>query len=147
MKTEKDRKQANIQGIHCIIETTTGNRRWGLGEFFVFLEKEFIFHSFPVLYFLACTLYLSIYLHPSVLHGYTTLTVTYFFLCISTSHTVPQISLLNIQNTSPQQPQHIKYIALRTLRPKITVSFCDTVVMLIYCFFKVFRRHLEPQED
>lgn len=26
----KDRKQANIQGIHCIIKTTTGIRRWGL---------------------------------------------------------------------------------------------------------------------
>lgn len=45
VKAEKDRKQANIQGIHCIIKTTTGNRRWGLGEFFGFSEKEFLSFS------------------------------------------------------------------------------------------------------
>lgn len=122
-KKKKDRKQANIQGIHCIIKTTTGNRRWGLGEFlflfffwficlFVFRDKKEkkILSFFPVTF----SRVLSFWpvsrtdISPSIdstrprlprcrhLHNF-----NMFF------HLPYLRSLLNIQNTSPQQPQHI----------------------------------------
>lgn len=126
MKPEKDRKQANIQGIHCIIKTTTGNRRWGLGEFlFVvdFPEKEFL--SFFFGHFQSCTFWpvscTSIY-HLSASPKVSPSAQLILFLTYSFSvfHLPYLRSLLNIQNTSPQQPQHIMYIALHTLRPKIS---------------------------
>lgn len=86
-KTKNDRKQANIQGIHCKIKTTTGNRRWGLSDFF---SRQGI--SFPLIfspfYFLACILF---YFHfictsetPASVHNTSSIL---FFLWISTSHT------------------------------------------------------------
>lgn len=126
MKPEKDRKQANIQGIHCIIKTTTGNRRWGLGEFlFVvdFPEKEFLFFLSVIFSLVLSGLYLvpvSIILSASPKVSPSAQVILFLTYSFSVFHLPYLRSLLNIQNTSPQQPQHIMYIALHTLRPKIS---------------------------
>lgn len=49
----KKKKQANIQGIHCIIKTTRGSRRRGLSEFFfvslILFFRSCLFWSFVLL--------------------------------------------------------------------------------------------------
>ena len=101
MKTGKDRKQANIQGIHCIIKTATGNRRWGLSEFFLFFfQKLFSFAHFQSFTFWPVSRtsisFQSSYTPPTITIC-TTHTLNLLFPCISTSHTSDHS--VNIQNT------------------------------------------------
>lgn len=85
--------QANIQGIHCIIKVTTGMKRWSLLGKCVVSRKEKKKVSTSML----SGLYL-LPLHPT---PFVEVLFSARFLLLYLR------SLLDIQNTSPRQPQHI----------------------------------------
>lgn len=135
---KKDRKQANIQGIHCIIKTTTGNRRWGLGEFLLFPEKGISFSliSSPLL----SGLYL-VPLHMAISPSVTICT-TYAF-CVFPPP-VPQIT--------PKHSEHITSItSTHNVHCLAYTQAKDYSLVLWYCchvdLLRVFSRRFEPQED
>lgn len=145
MLTEEDSKQANIQGIHCIIRPPQGIEDGVLVNFsFDFRKKEvsFFFLSLPVSYFLACICTLSIYLYwtfppPSC--------ITINLFTLNMIHPIPQITPKHSEHITSATSTHVHCLAYTQAKDFfffiIPLSCWFLAFAIYYYFFCIIENH------